>query len=231
MLELLLMGAKDKPVKLSSKELAQRLGKSQQAASRNLVDLEREGLVERTRQGNETYLKLTGKGLCELSVLYASLTEVFQGLKSPTLELRGEVFSGMGEAAYYVSLSGYRRQFIRKLGFDPYPGTLNVKLKSKADVQKRRELDNYDGITIEGFDDGRRTFGGAKCFPAVINGKLEGDIIILERNNYDESVAEVIAAANIRKAIGLEDGDEVSIVVSLRVTKKNMNMKKVQPRN
>jgi riboflavin kinase len=232
LLELALLGAKDKHIRISSKELAEKVGKSQQAGSKNLVDLEREGLIERTRSGNATYVKLTEKGFHEVSRLYLSLREAFEGVRKPLIELKGRVFSGMGEAAYYVSLSGYRKQFIRKLGFDPFPGTLNVKLMTVLDRNNLRFLDNYEGLKIEGFEDGKRTFGGAKCFPAVINGKLGGDLIILERTTYDESVAELIAPVKIRSALDLEDGDEISIAVTLPngniSSKDKLNQKKAE---
>ncbi|MGC8556349.1 MAG: helix-turn-helix domain-containing protein, partial [Conexivisphaera sp.] len=49
LIELLLMGARDGPVPVTTVELARRIGRSQQAASKHLEALEEEGLVERYR--------------------------------------------------------------------------------------------------------------------------------------------------------------------------------------
>lgn len=62
MLELLLLGAKDKPVELSTIDLAKRIGKSQQAASKHLLELEQSGYIERTKVGKCTLVKLTMLG-------------------------------------------------------------------------------------------------------------------------------------------------------------------------
>ena len=42
--------------------------------------------------------------------------------------MRGRVVGGLGQGQYYISRKGYRHQFIQKLGFVPFPGTLNIKL-------------------------------------------------------------------------------------------------------
>ncbi|MCP8316290.1 MAG: DUF120 domain-containing protein, partial [archaeon] len=75
------------------------------------------------------------------------------------MEIEGELFSGLEEGAYYVSLENYRRQFIDKLGFDPYIGTLNLKLTSSKDRKLRHELEHYSGISIDGFKNEHRTYG------------------------------------------------------------------------
>jgi len=45
--ELLLMGSKDEVIHVSSSELAKRIGKSQQAVSNHLQELEEDGYIER----------------------------------------------------------------------------------------------------------------------------------------------------------------------------------------
>ena len=60
-----------------------------------------------------------------------------------SIEFRRKIVSGMGEGAYYMSLKGYRNQFIEKLGYEPYPGTLNVKLVDQIFMQARREIGKY----------------------------------------------------------------------------------------
>jgi riboflavin kinase len=210
LLELLLLGAKEDYVEISTSDLAKRLDKSQQVISIHLTDLEDAGYVERRRNGGRSSVKLTRKGVDTMSGLYAALRSAFEG-EEPVLEIRGKVFAGLGEGAYYVSLRGYRRQFVNILGFDPYPGTLNLRLDSPQDRRLRRDLERHSSVNIEGFEDGHRTFGWAKCYPVEINGGLNGAIIILERTHYDDSVLELISPVNIREALHLKDGDVVSV--------------------
>ena len=42
--------------------------------------------------------------------------------------LKGIIFTGLGEGAYYMSLEGYKKQFKKHLNFIPYPGTLNLRM-------------------------------------------------------------------------------------------------------
>ena len=214
LLELLMLGAKDRPVEVSTSELAEKIGKSQQAASKHLLELEREGYLERVKARSGLAVKMTPKGLAAVTGLYAVLKASLEE-KPPTFEIKGEVFSGLGEGGYYVSHRGYRRQFITKLGFDAFPGTLNLKLNSLLDRRLCTELQKLDGIPIEGFEDGQRSYGGAKCFRAIINGKQEGAVIIAVRTHYDDSVLEIISPIKLRDTFGLQDRSPVTVRVFL----------------
>ncbi len=212
-IELLLLGAKETYIQVSTTSLANKIDKSQQAASRHLLELEDIGYIKRKRSGGRYSIKITEEGNAVIMDLYLLLQRVIEG-KKPVFEMNGEVFSGLGEGAYYMSMNGYRRQFVKHIGFDPYPGTLNLKLETSADQQQRRLLDTQPNIHIEGFEDEQRTYGWAKCYLAKINNKLDGAIIILERAHYDHSVIEVIAPINIRERLKLKDGDKLSITVN-----------------
>lgn len=212
MLELLLLGAKDKPVKLSTIDLAKRIGKSQQAASKHLLELEQNGYIERTKAGKRTLVKLTKLGNDVLFQIHVQLKTALEG-KAQKSEVRGRVFTGLGEGAYYISLNGYRKQFVRKLGFDPYPGTLNLRLTSPLDRMVRDMLEKLHGIKVEGFEDGHRTYGGAKCFAARLNDSVDGTVLVLERTSHDNSVLEVIAPLRLRDKLNLKDGDHVKVTI------------------
>jgi len=206
------LGAKDRPVELSTTRLAKQIGKSQQAASKHLLELENEGFIERVRMGYRNGVKLTSKGIEAVMKLYIQLKVVLEEMP-PVIDIKGELFSGIGEGAYYVSLHGYRRQFLKRIGFDPYPGTFNVKLKSSVDRRLRRELEQYKGIYIEGFQDEHRTYGAVRCFKVLINDAIEGALLATERTHYDDSVLEIIAPIFVRAKLGLKDGDEVRVRV------------------
>ncbi len=214
LIELLLMGAREGPVPVTTEELARRIGRSQQAASKHLEALEREGLVERYRRGRATEVKLTPKGVNELVGLYLILRSTLEEPPESYL-FTGEVFSGLGEGRYYMSLEGYRRQFAEKLGFEPYPGTLNVRLDSPSQSMQLRELVVRGGIRVKGFSDGVRTYGDVICYRALVE-DVAGAVVVAERTHYDYTVLEVIAPVNLREALGLRDGDRVSVRVFFR---------------
>jgi riboflavin kinase len=216
MLELLLLGAKDKPVELSTIDLAKRIGKSQQAASKHLLELEQNGYIERTKAGKRTLVKLTKLGNDVLLQIHLQLKTALEG-KPQKSEVNGTVFTGLGEGAYYISLNGYRKQFVKKLGFDPYLGTLNLRLTSPLDRMVRDTLEKLPGIKIEGFEDGHRTYGGAKCFTARLNDSVHGAVLVLERTSHDNSVLEVIAPVRLRDKLNLKDGDPVKVSIDAAI--------------
>jgi riboflavin kinase len=222
LLELLYLGAKDKPIEISTSELGKRLGKSQQSISKHLIELQKLGLIEVTYRKRKSVIKLTENGVSILLSLYATLREIFEEAPN-VIEFTGTVFSGLGEGSYYVTIEGYRQQFIKKLGFDPYPGTLNVRLTSAVEKCQRKDLEYYSGILIEGFNDEYRTYGGAKCFPAIINDTVEGAIVLTKRSLYDESVLEVIAPVNLRNRLNLKDGDKIRLKVY--ISERSINSK------
>ncbi len=226
LLELLSMGAKDRPIYLTTKELANKVGKSQQLASKHLSEMEREGLVERLKSGGKTYIKITNKGVDSAREIYWILQDVF-GASRRTVEVSGSIFSGLGEGAYYVSLKGYRRQFVSKLGFDPFPGTLNIRLETAVDRKIRRDLAVARGIHIEGFEDGRRTYGGAECFRAVINEKVRGAVLVIERTSYDDSVLEIISPTKIRRELSLKEGDRIRVRIFLDSSENDMGKQEI----
>lgn len=211
---LAMVGAIKHPIAMNTISLGKALGVSQQTASRMLIELEKLGLVKREVFRRGQMLVLTEKGVEALKEVYKELKKLFE-VEVGMLSIKGEVFTGLGEGAYYVSLEGYRRQFISKLGFDPHPGTLNIKLKGIESLKARDTLDYFKGVEVEGFSDGGRTFGPAKCFKATINGMVEGALVIAMRTHYGRDVVEFIAPINIRRFLDLKDGDLIKADIYL----------------
>lgn len=207
------MGAGNRTVKVSTEYLAERMRSSQQTASRHLIQLEKRGWIRRVVTPEGCLIKLTTVGISELKKLYSSLRQVMEAEYPPSVTLEGVVFTGLGEGAYYVTQDGYRRQFIEKLGFDPYPGTLNLKLTAEYDMKTRSELDMYPAIEIKGFEDQSRTFGHVRCFHALINNKAKGAVVCALRSHYNSSVLEVIAPTYLRGQLKLKDGNKVKVEV------------------
>jgi riboflavin kinase len=214
LVELLLLGAKSRFVGLTTECLAEQLGKSQQAVSQHVIELERLGYIERERQGRGFNIKLTDRAVNDLTSYYLTLRSALE--EAPDVyEFAGELFTGLGEGAYYVGMRGYAKQFKEKLGYEPFPGTLNLRLGSRTDRVQAEQLRSKPGILIEGFKDGARTFGALRVYPALIEGE-RGGILAIDRTHYDASVLEVIAPKNLRDALGLKDGARVSVKAFLR---------------
>ena len=213
LLKLAEMGAYRRIAKISTEYLAKKLGISQQTASRYLIELERKGWIQRNITPDGSLIKVEEQGTKELQKLYSNLKVLMEKTYPPSVTLEGTVFTGLGEGAYYISKEHYQNQIFEKLGFEPYPGTLNLKLSTDYDIKTRMELEAYPAIEVKGFKNEDRTFGLVKCYPAVIGGTVKGALITALRSHYDASVLEIIAPVCLRKALCLKDGNKVKVEV------------------
>ncbi|MEW6069545.1 MAG: DUF120 domain-containing protein, partial [Candidatus Thermoplasmatota archaeon] len=119
------------------------------------------------------------------------------------LSLHCVVCSGTGEGKYYMSLEHYCSEFKKKLGFLPYPGTLNLKLKSD-EIFKLEILKKAKSIVISGFKEGNKYFGAVKCFKAKFRG-ISCWLIIPEKTRY-KNIVEIISNEYLREKLKLKDG-------------------------
>jgi riboflavin kinase len=207
------MGAHRRTARISTEYLAEKLGVSQQTASRYLIELDGKGWIKRTVTPEGCLIKVTDSGITELQRLHSSLHYLIEAAYPPSVTLEGAVFTGLGEGAYYISKEQYRKQFIEKLGFDPYPGTLNLKLTTDYDIKTRAELEAYPAIEIEGFVNEDRTYGSVKCYPVTIENRERGALLLAFRSHYDSSVLEIISPVPLRKHLKLKDGHKVKVEV------------------
>jgi len=115
-----------------------------------------------------------------------------------SMRFRGEIKRGFGRASFFLSLEYYKKAIREKVGFEPYPGTINVKVSPgvKEKVLKSSKLIKGTGklgpIRIAlGHSMGRR------CA-----------VIIPERSEHGEEIIEVIFPEEV-KGIGSEIEVEV----------------------
>ena len=212
---LLSKGAKHNFVTITTSSLGRHIKKSQQAASKHLLELENNQFIQRMIDGRNISVKVTPKGYSEMVKLSTMLQQSLDPSTS-YIELRGTLVSGMGEGAYYMSLSGYTKQFKSKIGYVPFPGTLNVHLDKKVYQDTIKQFEEMDGITIKGFSDGKRSYGWVKCFNAKLNHSIECQLILLERTHHDPSIIELISRECIRKSGKLKDGSKVTVKIPLQ---------------
>jgi riboflavin kinase, archaea type len=204
LLLLLSQGAHKRPLRLTTAEIGSQCGMSQQNASRKLALLSEGGYIERGKDG----IRLTRRACDEAAALYSALKGVFEGGK---LELDGTIVKGLGEGGFYMSLPGYRRQITEKLGFDPFPGTLNVRLDA-GEEWKRRQLLEGEPIIISGFRDKDRTFGDLFAYRCSVAGK-GGAVIVPLRTHHGPEILELVFGFNAKKALRKKDGDRVKVSV------------------
>ena len=123
------------------------------------------------------------------------------------IELAGRVFTGQGEGKKYIALLWVKQQIKEKLGFNPYPGTLNLRL-DEENVKCRVLLEKEAKLRLchsEGYCTGL-------LFKASLDGVTVG-VVIPQVENYPENVLEVVASVNLKQEFWLRDGDLVTVTV------------------
>ncbi len=210
-----LEGALEGRTTITCSELAGRLDASNQTASRRLQRLEDADYLQREITGDGQRITLTDGGERALQREYADYRRLFEGDADVTL--RGAVTSGMGEGKHYISLPGYMQQFRDRLGYEPFPGTLNVALDEES-VRTRARMDALDPIGIDGWEDDERTYGPAFCWPATVESGeqryADAHVIAPERTHHGADQLEIIAPDKLRNRLTLEDDEEVIVHVS-----------------
>ena len=191
-------------LKTSTLRIARDLHVSQQTVSRKLRELESSGMIERQSSPAGVSVAINKKGIAVLRKQYDGLCRIFNPQKK---HFTGAVKKGIGEGKYYVSMPQYQKEFIEKIGFLAYPGTLNIVTESQ-DVKML--LSALDPIKIKGFETKSRTYGSIDCYKAKIND--EGSAIIIpERTRHAEDIVEIIAPVCLREKLRLKDGSKVKV--------------------
>ena len=200
--------------KVSCAALGDRLDASTQTASRRLQTLESAGYVERDVVSDGQWVRVTEAGEAALRAEYADYRRLFES--DVELSLRGAVTGGMGEGRHYITLPGYAEQFRERLGYDPFPGTLNVDLTEES-VRRRGEMAGIDAVPIDAWEDEDRTYGAATCYGVTL---VAGDeryeevhAIVPDRTHHDDDQLELIAPDRLRDALDLDDDDQVEVRV------------------
>ena len=123
------------------------------------------------------------------------------------MKIHGEVATGLGKAAYFLSQEFYTNEFKKNLGFVPYPGTLNV-IVSEEYLDEINEIkDNCENVIKP--DEG---FGAVKFIEATLNDKISGAIVFPAKTTHEENYLEFIAENKLRDELSLNDGDFVTLV-------------------
>ncbi len=132
------------------------------------------------------------------------------GMRGETIV--GRLATGIGQGKHFTRLEWAQRQFVERLGIDPYPGTVNVIIDEAASLAVWDRLKATPGVLIENPNDGPHDCD-ARCYPVEIEGRFDAAIVLPEVDGYGRDVIEMICAVGIRNALGIADGDRLSVTI------------------
>lgn len=130
--------------------------------------------------------------------------------------LRGPLVEGLGEGQRFLTMDWVRQRFRSLLGIDPYPGTVNIRLESEEHRAALARLRSAPGIPIPP----EPGFCPATAYRATILDPAGGEglpatIVIPHVPGYPADQVELVAAVNVREALGLTTGDLVTFTVDV----------------
>lgn len=207
--------ANEKEISITTSQIADFFDISQQTASRCLIRLSKDlGLVSwrSTRKGSFVQINPPG-----LDILHQLRFELERALYPDltVISIQGTVFSGLGEGKYYITRPPYMKSFSTKLGFEPFPGTLNLRIQQN-DIDRLDLIRGSWPTIISGFEEGGRQFGDVLCYEIKVP-KIDAKVaaIVPRRTHYGSNVLELISEINLRDALNLEDGSELTVSYAL----------------
>ncbi len=131
-------------------------------------------------------------------------------------KLVGRLATGIGLGKTFTRLDWSRRQFVDRVGIDPYPGTVNVIIDDPESIPVWVRLKKTDGIHMDNPNNGPLDCD-AKCwFVSIEAGRaqaIKGAIVLPLVDGYPSAQVEVVASVGIREEARIEDGDTVTLVL------------------
>ncbi len=125
--------------------------------------------------------------------------------------LKGKIVRGVKEGAFFTRLDWVQEQCMEKLGFRPYPGTLNLALSSEY-LPVIEAMQKHEGVTLRSPDP---AFCSGKTLPVKVEG-VSGAIIIPaeEVRVHKKNIVEIIAPLRLKEVLNVRDGDYIAVTVS-----------------
>jgi phosphoglycolate phosphatase len=128
----------------------------------------------------------------------------------PREQLVGRLTTGTGQGRHFTRLDWARRQFVDKLGINPFPGTVNLAVDDPESIEAWNRLKGTPGIRIDNPNDGPHDCS-ARCYLVSIEGRIDGAIVLPQIAGYSPIRIEIIAARRVRDALGISDGDSLRL--------------------
>jgi CTP-dependent riboflavin kinase len=128
-----------------------------------------------------------------------------------TITITGRIVSGIKKGAYFTQLEWVQDQCQEKLGFKPYPGTLNLEIEAET-IPIVEALRQGEGIELVSPD---ADFCCGHVYRVSVMG-VSGAIVAPAEDVsvHGKNIIEIIAPISLREALDVKDGDEIMLTFS-----------------
>ena len=129
---------------------------------------------------------------------------------SKNRSLTGKIVSGIKQGAFFTQLDWVQEQCLEKLGFKPFPGTLNLELADE-NMAIIAALQAHKGIELVPPDS---KYCSGFVFPITVEGILAAIVApATDVRVHAMNIIEIISHLGLKDALGVEDGDWVTVTI------------------
>lgn len=136
--------------------------------------------------------------------------------RKPARSISGTVLSGIGKGCYFTSVDWVVRQCKDKLGYAPFPGTLNVKVCDEDLPKLNQFLEQTDTALVPS----DASFCSAPLKKIELGGIPAAIVLPAEDVHvHDHCILEIISPCSFKQSLGLKDGDQVKLITPAKPRK------------
>lgn len=133
--------------------------------------------------------------------------------------VKGVVFSDQGRAKAFLGVDWVRAAIKERMGFDPYPGTLNLRIRDD-DAARWEEVRRQDvKIVLPSLDpDFCNAFlfkGVLEGWPAKMGPPERIAVVLPAVKDYPADKLEIIAAVSLKQTHWVRNGDELAVALDV----------------
>lgn len=130
--------------------------------------------------------------------------------------MKGVVFSDLGRAGAFLGVDWVREAIRERIGFDPYPGTLNLRPHGD-DLSRWEEVRRNGARSVlpspdPGFCGAFLYMGSLEGWASAAGPRERVAVVVPEVKDYPADKLEIIAAVSLKQTRSVRDGDELTVV-------------------
>ena len=127
------------------------------------------------------------------------------------LKITGKIVSGAKQGAFFTQLDWVREQCLEKLGFAPWPGTLNLEILMDyvAVIEEKKVAEGLELVSPES------NYCSGYVLPVSIEGLRAAIVIPAEDVRvHAKNIIEIISPEMLKELLGVKDGDWVTLTIN-----------------
>jgi len=125
-------------------------------------------------------------------------------------KITGKIVSGVNKGAFFTQLDWVQEQCLEKLGFKPFPGTLNLEIPDES-AKTIEALQPQEGLELVPPES---NCCSGSVFPITVEG-IPGAMVAPAADvwAHAKNIIEIISHLGLKDALGVADGDWISLTI------------------